>query len=110
MGSPLNHMSELILAGFQTNDALFKATHVQRIDGILQANADDRKNTDGIWAKGNTVKHAARLDLATALELQRNGILSDPVAFFAWLELNPQYKVVNKRFSKNRITPYTKKG
>lgn len=97
-------MSELILTDIQSTETGTKVTHVQNISAVLNANEETRKYTDEIWNGNQSIKPAATLDMATFLELQKHGIMSDKKLFFEWLERNPQYKVVNKTFARNRQT------
>jgi hypothetical protein len=94
-------MSELILTGMQETEEIIKIQHTQHIRPILKANYETRKHTDEIWNGSHTIKPAATLDMATFLELQKNGIMNDSSLFFQWLERNPEYKVVNKTFARN---------
>lgn len=94
---PPASMSELILTNYEVlNDHQFKVTHQQDVTSILEANYQDRKDTDENWRKGKDMKLAARIPMATWLEWQRLGITDDSAALLQAINLHPELKTVNK--------------
>jgi len=94
-------MSE-VFTGVQEEGSNLIIRHSQDISAILNANEETRKYTDEIWNGNHSIKPAATLDMVTLMELQKNGIMQYKDLFFQWLERNPQFKVVNKTFARNR--------
>lgn len=72
--------------------------HAQRVGLILNANEEDRKNSDENWSKSDPdIKRVGCIPRTIAILWQQNGIMDDPDELMKALERNPEYKTTEKR-------------
>lgn len=88
------------LVGVQRGDGVIAGHYSQRVGEILNANEEDRINSDENWSKADPdMKKVARIPRVVYMQLQQAGVVDDPQQLLQFLERNPQYKVTDKKFA-----------
>lgn len=88
-------------------DGQMKAVYAQEVGRILNANEEDRRNSDENWRNADEdIKKVGRIPLTTWLLWVQAGITDDPLKLLQMLERNPIYKTTEKQLAKKGAEIY----